>query len=132
MRGGRGYGKGYGRGNGPGGYRIGGGRWWDTGAGGNYGYGRGLGLGLGRYNGRGNPLPYCRWNPNLPRGWWRYQGTNFNQTENVSIPNAGNYAPYVPYRADSDAIDYQINLIKNQIDFLEKEIDRLKSLKKRF
>jgi len=97
------------------------------------GYGRGLGLGLGfgRYNGRGNPLPYCRWNPNLPRGWWRYQNLGGTATgQQFSTPPG--WANYPAYTPDNDTIDYQINLIRNQIEFLEKEIDRLKSLKKRF
>jgi hypothetical protein len=29
------------------------------------GYGRGLGMGLGP-----NMSPYCRWFPEMPRGWW--------------------------------------------------------------
>ncbi|MHA1686092.1 MAG: hypothetical protein ACTSYD_06735 [Candidatus Heimdallarchaeaceae archaeon] len=92
--------------------------------GGAYSPGYGMGLGRGRYSGRGNPLPYCRWNPSLPRGWWR----DPNYQQNV----AGNQWAANPNYVNSDAIDYQINLIADQIKFLEKEIDRLKSLKKRY
>ncbi|MFX1513895.1 MAG: hypothetical protein ACFFCQ_15030 [Promethearchaeota archaeon] len=50
-----------------------------------YWHGRGYGRGVGRNRGggwdrglrsdkwgQGNRYPYCRWNPNLPRGWWPY------------------------------------------------------------
>jgi len=43
-----------------------------------YGRGRGFG-GMGR--GMGNPYPFCRFYPWLPRGWWRF-----------------GYAPYWGYR----------------------------------
>lgn len=97
------------------------------------GYGRGYtskygtiyGRGLGRYYARGNSTPYCRWNPALPRGWWR--DPNYQHHVSTSTP----VTPPTSY-VDSDAIDYQINLISDQIRFLEKEIDRLKSLKKRY
>lgn len=32
-----------------------------------FGWGRGWGAGWGW---RGNPYPFCRWFPWLPRGWW--------------------------------------------------------------
>ncbi len=34
-------------------------------------YGRGRGF-AGRGRGLGNPYPYCRFYPWLPRGWWRF------------------------------------------------------------
>ncbi|RLF52470.1 MAG: hypothetical protein DRN11_01100 [Thermoplasmata archaeon] len=42
-----------------------------------FGRGRGWGFGFGWYGygwpgwGRGNPYPFCRRFPWLPRGWWR-------------------------------------------------------------
>ncbi|MGC9530471.1 MAG: hypothetical protein ACP5G2_07715 [Candidatus Bipolaricaulaceae bacterium] len=34
-------------------------------------YGRGRGY-WGQGRGRGNPYPFCRFYPWLPRGWWRF------------------------------------------------------------
>jgi len=60
------------------------------------GFGRGFGAGRGYGRGLGpNPYPYCRWNPNLPRGWrwmgYGYYGYGAGYT-------AGYVSPYVtPY-----------------------------------
>ena len=48
------------------------------------GWGRGLGRGLGRGMGWGNPYPFCRNFPWLPRWWW-------------ATPYAGQYAATIPY-----------------------------------
>jgi NAD-dependent dihydropyrimidine dehydrogenase PreA subunit len=85
---GLGYGRGFGRGMGYG-YGMGFGRGFGFGRGLGYGrgFGRGLGLGFSRGFGRGmgrgfgrglfgggwgrgNPYPYCRFTPWLPRRWW--------------------------------------------------------------
>ena len=44
--------------------------WWGRGFGFGGGFGRGFGRGWGRGRGPGNPYPYCRAWPWLPRGWW--------------------------------------------------------------
>ena len=41
--------------------------------------------------GRGNPTPYCRWYPWLPRGWWT--GMYGPVTPWQGMPYAG-YGPY--------------------------------------
>lgn len=53
------------------------------------GFGRGWGFGwfgapFGRGWRRGNPFPFCRWFPWLPRWWW-------------ATPYAGYYAKTIPY-----------------------------------
>jgi hypothetical protein len=46
------------------------GRWFGRGF---AGYGRGYGT-FGWSGGFGNPYPFCRWFPWLPRRWWAYPG----------------------------------------------------------
>ena len=53
-------------------------------------FGRGW-FGRGGGRGRGNPYPYCRFYPWLPRRWWAY-GTGF-------YPRFYGGAPSVPYGA---------------------------------
>ena len=48
------------------------------------GWGMGFGRGMGWGMGRGNPYPFCRNFPWLPRWWW-------------ATPNAGQYAATIPY-----------------------------------
>jgi hypothetical protein len=55
---------------GRGGMGLGRGMGYGPGMGRGMGYGRGMGPGMGR----GNPYPYCRFYPWLPRRWWAYGG----------------------------------------------------------
>ena len=65
---------------------------------GTFGWGRGLGRGLGR----GNPYPFCRNCPWLPRRWWatpyagQYAGTMPNYHMGYGYPyyGAGHMPPY--------------------------------------
>jgi len=57
------------------------------------GYGRGIGwFGFGR--GFGNPYPFCRWFPWLPRRWWAYPA--FTQPYYGGYGNMPYYSGYVP------------------------------------
>jgi len=58
----------------PRGFGRGAGWWW-------FGYG---GYPFWGWRGRGNPFPFCRWFPWLPRWWW-------------ATPYAGSYAATIPY-----------------------------------
>jgi hypothetical protein len=63
---------------------------------GRFWFGRGY-LGMGR--GRGNPYPFCRFNPSLPRRWWAYR-PGLNPTGMGGFyPQAvsGYYPRYSPY-----------------------------------
>ena len=46
------------------------------------GRGMGIGIGIGTVSGRGNPYPFCRFYPGLPRRWWAY--------------GSGSYPPAMP------------------------------------
>jgi hypothetical protein len=74
---GRGMGMGFGRGMGMG-----------FGRGMGMGFGRGMGMGRGM--GRGNPYPFCRNFPWLPRRWWAYGG-GYNPT---ALPGGYGQDPY--------------------------------------
>ena len=50
-----------------------------------FGWGGGWGRGRGWGRGLGNPYPFCRNFPWLPRWWW-------------AAPYAGQYRPNIPYR----------------------------------
>lgn len=87
----RGYG-GFGRGMGLGMYGMGRGMY---GLGrGMYGMGRGMGFGWPG-GGRGNPYPFCRFFPWLPRWWW--SGMYGSMTPYSGAPYGAN-SPYSPYR----------------------------------
>lgn len=96
---------GFGRGRGRGfGYGMGMGYGRGMGIGRGFGFGRGLGLGRGMGRGmgrgfgrgwfgggwgRGNPYPYCRFAPWMPRRWWAgpnagYYGMPYNDSYNYS------------------------------------------------
>jgi hypothetical protein len=50
-------------------------------------FGRGIGSGwFGWGRGFGNPYPFCRWFPWLPRRWWAYPA--------YGLPYTGYYSPY--------------------------------------
>jgi len=73
--------------------------WFGRGRGGGLGFGRGYwswGYGFGRGVwgpgwGRGNPYPFCRFFPWLPRRWWAMGLTPYGYSYGV--------APYWPYAA---------------------------------
>jgi len=66
--------------------------------GGWFGRGYGMGRGRGAYAWPGNPYPYCRNFPWLPRGWWRtgVYGSYPGWTDYSRAPNYGGYRTY-PY-----------------------------------
>jgi len=54
--------------------------------------------------GRGNPYPFCRWFPWLPRWWWSGiwgpitpYGYGYTPYAPYSYPYTAPYAPYYPY-----------------------------------
>ncbi len=51
-----------------------------------YGFGRGSGFGYGRRFGGGNPTPYCRAYPWLPRGWWKWGYRPYNGSFEFDLP----------------------------------------------
>ncbi len=55
------------------------------------GFGRGFGVGWGR----GNPYPFCRFYPWLPRRWWAYGGRF------TPAAPPGTYATYLRYGAQA-------------------------------
>ncbi len=55
------------------------------------GMGRGMGYGRGFGMGRGNPYPFCRFYPWLPRRWWAY-GRGFS-----AVQPTGSYGPGPSY-----------------------------------
>jgi len=48
---------------------------------------RGVGFGPGMGMGRGNPYPFCRFNPSLPRRWWAY-GSGYNPAPGAYRPSS--------------------------------------------
>ncbi|HIE50204.1 MAG TPA: hypothetical protein EYP85_00470 [Armatimonadetes bacterium] len=64
------------------------------------GRGRGIGWspragwGRGIYGGWGNPYPYCRFYPWLPRRWWAYGTVPYGYT---GYPHAPRMWPVRPY-----------------------------------
>lgn len=97
-------------------------------------YGRGWGYGPGTGYGRelGNQYPYCRWNPALPRRWWampQYQHLIDEYGFNVP-PAAATWDPTTGRPESSEAIDYEISMIKKQIEYLQDELNRLSDIKK--
>lgn len=70
------------------------GRWfgWGPGMGwgGWFGWGRGLGMGWGR----GNPYPFCRFFPWMPRRWWAWGVSPYGLYQRGT---PGAYAPYAAY-----------------------------------
>jgi hypothetical protein len=62
------------------------------GRGGGFGWGRGFGMGWGR----GNPYPFCRTFPWMPRGWWAWGASPYGSSYG-GTPTT--YAPYSPYTA---------------------------------
>ncbi len=65
------------------------------------GMGRGMGYARGFGMGRGNPYPFCRFYPRLPRRWWAH-GRGFNPIQQPGIYSPGSYygypAPYAWWR----------------------------------
>lgn len=58
-----------------------------------FGAGYGMGRGFGR--GMGNPYPFCRWFPWLPRWWWSGM---YGPVTPYSYAPYGAPTPYSPYR----------------------------------
>jgi NAD-dependent dihydropyrimidine dehydrogenase PreA subunit len=54
--------------------------------GGYRGWGRGRGRGPGRGWGRGNPYPFCRFYPWLPRRWWAFRPGYYPQMTPTNVP----------------------------------------------
>ncbi|MFX0124714.1 MAG: hypothetical protein ACFFAE_13880 [Candidatus Hodarchaeota archaeon] len=92
-----------------------------------YWYGRGYGRCMdwlrGAGWGRGNPYPYCRWNPNLPRGWWRFppeilEQWGFDPSSLPYSPDSGWQGPWYP----SLTPDQEKKILKTDIEQIEKEL----------
>ena len=92
------------------------------------GFYRGYG-GFGRGGGGGNPYPYCRFFPWLPRRWWAYPA------------NAQQYmAPYPPVsplmppsfpgyskEQENQMLTQQIQILESQLESLKKRLEELKT-----
>ncbi len=55
----------------------------------------GLGMGLGRGFWRGNPYPFCRFYPWLPRRWWAMGMTPYSVSPQPLYPIPPLYRPIV-------------------------------------
>lgn len=103
------------------------------------GYGRGWGHGAERPDmGRKNPYPYCHWNPNLPRGWWRFPPDYWEKLgwEVSSWPTykAGKF-PITSFPGHTPDIEKQhleveISAVKNELTALESRLRQLSTEKK--
>ncbi|MBN2154854.1 MAG: hypothetical protein JW776_02265 [Candidatus Lokiarchaeota archaeon] len=103
-----------------------------------YGRGRGFGLGLGfgRGAGRGRRFysPNCDFYPDRPRGWWampQYQNMSLGNPVYGTPPQDAVWDNVTGEPKNIEAIDYEILLIEKQMEEMKKEIEQLKSLKKK-
>ncbi|MFX0092236.1 MAG: hypothetical protein ACFFBD_10780 [Candidatus Hodarchaeota archaeon] len=104
-----------------------------------YGFGRGggRGYGLGRgggFGGRGNPSPYCRWYPNMPRGWWRMPTSYWKQLGVTPTPVSGispvldpligwNYT--MSHASDKEILKAQVETLEAQLEALRQRLTEL-------
>ena len=99
------------------------------GPGAGYGYGRGPARGYGR--GRRWASPNCDWYPDRPRGWWAMPGYSSQFPDpTITPPPEGAIYDTFGRPSNPDALDYEISMIENTIKDLQKEIVKLKSVKK--
>ncbi len=88
-----------------------------------FGYGFGRGFGYGRGYWPGNPTPYCRAYPWLPRGWWKwgYAPEEFSYPEYpYYYPGYGTQGEVAAIRATLKEISDVLSNIENRISELEK------------
>ena len=62
-------------------------------------FGRGAWWGGGWGRGRGNPYPFCRFNPALPRRWWAYGSAYYPRMARGMYPSRGIGVMRRPYSA---------------------------------
>ncbi len=97
------------------------------------GFGRGFGFGGG---GRGNPYPFCRWYPWLPRRWWAYPSSwNMPWSRYPGVPTMYGYPGVPPMYGYPGSIAPSMNppaqekqMLEEQLKFLE---EQLKIIQKR-
>ncbi len=95
-----------------------------------YGFGRGFGYGFGRRFGWGNPTPYCRAYPWLPRGWWKWGYAPYDFEEDYyGIPRYPYYG-YGRYFA-SDELTVMRDTLKGISDVLTEIERRLAEMEKK-
>jgi hypothetical protein len=86
--------------------------------------GRGFGRGY-RFSGRGlgNPYPYCRWYPWLPRRWWAYPA----YTQPSTPPQAPFDTPLPTYNKEQEKqmLTQQIQILETQMDAIRKRLEEL-------
>ena len=95
-----------------------------------YGPGRGRGYGRGYARGPRGFSPYCDWYPDRPRGWWalpEYQ----SQIDNPEFIPPLRRASWPPYdqKMNLEEINYEISILEQEIERLNKAIINLQSLK---
>ncbi|MFX1533130.1 MAG: DUF5320 domain-containing protein, partial [Promethearchaeota archaeon] len=81
----------------------------------------------GGFGGRGNPSPYCRWYPNMPRGWWQMPISYWEQQGITPIP-----APGVPQASsvftggNEPVTAFDKERLQSYIETLEAQLKALK------
>jgi hypothetical protein len=96
-----------------------------------FGYGSGMGFGYARDNRwPGNPTPYCRAYPYLPRGWWKWG----YMAENVGYYTPGYVHPYQysGYGSGSEvaAMRDTLKQISDMLTGIEKHLSELEKVQK--
>lgn len=96
-----------------------------------YGPGRGYGRGPARGYGRRWASPNCDWYPDRPRGWWAMPGYSSQFPDpTITPPPEGAIYDTFGRPSNQDALDYEISMTEKTIKDLQKEIVKLKSVKK--
>lgn len=91
-----------------------------------YGFGRGWGYGFGRRFGWGNPTLYCRAYPWLPRGWWKW-GYSPYEENCYGVPRYPYYGGYT----ETDELLAMRDTLKGISDALTEIERRLAEMEKK-
>lgn len=101
------------------GFGFGRGLGFGAGLGGGWGPGRGFGLGAGW--GRGNPYPFCRFNPALP-------SRRAMAASMTGYPVAGNVAGFG--FSEAEYLKNTAEYLQGQLDTIQKQLDTIESKEK--
>ena len=101
------------------------------------GFGGFFGRGWGVRGWAGNPYPFCRWFPWLPRWWWAYPYGGYS-TSYPTIPQAGvspmggvPTTPFMPFaptyskEQERQMLDQQLKALEVQIEVIQKRLKEL-------
>lgn len=92
-------------------------------------YGYGFGRFYGRPGwGRGNPYPFCRAYPHLPRGWWKY-GYNYGYpaagTLGTTVVPTATPETGIPQTEEKTLIENEIRFLEERMNYLKKRLEEL-------